>query len=530
MVVVQTPKKPKKKQKIHTCLRQWISPLDHGFKYQNHPIHCNTNEEVLYKFNYGGWLSRLRNAMMNRHFAGDSTLYFTGNGSSKTDETLANIDIDCHGGGSLAGAMEFAEHLRTKPIFGENLYVETSTHNEGAHGYFVVLKGGSKDGEVNVALKVLEQYLKGLAILGDFDITDVEIKGMCPELTWGKEKGHLEGYKSGTLAKLPREALRRGDELRNTTRVPVEQLLELGFALADEAEANGAPWDIVTAIIASYTERTVRRFEGGSGDIPKRWSVNLEKLGKAVKRLRSWAVSGDTGPVTIPIRIAVAEEPETETGVQSAPTKKKRPLGSTEVPFDVNLAGLIKGKLLRFAKNWLPEGTKVGRRLVHAGDVATLIAILAHTKDHPNKDGSTPTAWIKCLWEYLVEEKYTNRPWDHHRFKAARDFLTQQGWLVWHDQNYVIGREIDGEFKKGKAAKWEGTEYLRSIARVEGKVVVSEGVGSLEEKKEEEEHTYGHNNIRLSPDTLDYDYSECFPPLKVPLFAGFVGQKPRLAA
>ena len=206
MVVVPTAKKPKKKQKIHTCLRQWISPLDHGFKYQNHPIHCNTNEEVLYKFNHGGWLSRLTNATMNRHFARDSTLYFTGNGSSKSDETLAMLDIDCHGGGSLSGAMAFADFLRTKPIFGENLYVESSTHGGSAHGYFVVQKGWSKDREVNVALKVLEQYLKGLVILGNFDITDAEVKGMCPELTWGKEKRTPGGVQDRYPGKLPREA------------------------------------------------------------------------------------------------------------------------------------------------------------------------------------------------------------------------------------------------------------------------------------------------------------------------------------
>ena len=528
MIVVKSQKKSKKNQKIHAWLRERLSGIDYGCKYKGHPIHCNTNEEVLSKFNNGGWLSRLTNAMMDRHFIGHSTLYFTGNGSSKSDESLAMLDIDCHGGGSPEGAMSFAEHLRTKPIFGENLYVESSTHGAGAHGFFIVRKGWSKDRDVNAALKVLEQYFKGLAILGDFHITDAEVKGMCPELTWGEEKGHLTAYKSGTLAKLPRETLSRGEELRNTTRVTVEQLLELGFALADEAEAHGAPGDMVTAIRSSYTECLVRRFGSGSSDVPKHWSVDLVKLGQAVNRLRSWAESRNTGPVTIPIGITVVDKPESVAAIQVAPAKKKRSVGSTEVPFDERLAAQIKGRLLRFAKNWLPEGSRIGNRLVHAEDIATLIAILAHTKDHPNKDGSTPTAWIKCLWEYLKEEGYTKRPWEHHRYKAARDFLSRQGWLVWNDPNYVIGREVGGVIQKGQAAKWDATEYLRSIAKVEE--VVVEGEGSLEEERREEEHIYGHNTLRLSPETLEYDYSDCFPPWKSPLFGGFVGQSRRLAA
>src|SRR4051794_5692429 len=68
-----------------------------------------------------------------------------------------------------------------------------------------------------LALKVLEQYLKAIMILGDFDVTDAEVIGTSPEMTWGQERGRLEKYQSGQLAKLPREALYRADELTNTT-------------------------------------------------------------------------------------------------------------------------------------------------------------------------------------------------------------------------------------------------------------------------------------------------------------------------
>ena len=95
------------------------------------------------------------------------------------------IDIDCHERGTVAGALAFAEHLRANPLFGDDLYVESSTNGVGVHGYVVVVKGCAGDRITNVALKVLDLYLKGLSYLGDFDIELVEVKGTCPELTWG---------------------------------------------------------------------------------------------------------------------------------------------------------------------------------------------------------------------------------------------------------------------------------------------------------------------------------------------------------
>ena len=138
------------------------------------------------------------------------------------------IDIDCHARGTQAGAMAFAEHLRANPLFGDDLYVETSTNGVGVHGYIVVVKGCASDRITNVALKVLDLYLKGLSYLGDFDIELVEVKGTCPELTWGRERGRLEKYQSGQLAKLPREALGRTDELMGTSKLHVSRLATIG--------------------------------------------------------------------------------------------------------------------------------------------------------------------------------------------------------------------------------------------------------------------------------------------------------------
>ena len=393
-----------------------------------------------------------------------------------------------------------------------------------------MIKGRSSDQTVNVALKVLEQYLKGIMILGDFDITDVEVKGTCPEMTWGQERGRLEKYQSGQLAKLPREALHRADELMGTTRVHIDRLFGLALALADEAEAAGVPSEIVERIRMTSEQRTVRYLEGRSvnSSAEPLYHVNLEKLKEAVKALREWKATQVSEPATIPVTLPMVPVDAEVQRVRSGVTRKKV-RGSMEAPpVSDEIARLIRGKLLRFVKNWLDSDLQAGKgnRLVHADVVALLIAILAHTKDHPNRDGSTPTAWIKLLWEDLKARGYTVRPWDHHVYKAARDFLSRMGWLIWHDEDYVIGREVNGEYQKGQAAKWEATDYLRSIASVDEEKVEENTQG--EERKEE--HIYGHNTLRFSAQTIVAYLRGEAQHWKTPQFAGYLGQMKSQAA
>ena len=232
-IVVPSPgKKPKKPQKICTWIRERTSPYCFGVKAKaGNPAHCNRNDDIKYHFQClkSGWfgrrLSRLKNKDMADHFAGTKTFYFTSDGRSKTAEVLINIDIDCHKSGTLEGAIAFAEHLKATKF--PNLYFEASTNGKGVHGYVVVLKGNLGDEGLNGALSILDRWLKAELSQGDWDVETVEIKAHCPEFTWGQEKYQLRTYKSGQLAKLPREALTRADELRGTTRVAVDDLRRL---------------------------------------------------------------------------------------------------------------------------------------------------------------------------------------------------------------------------------------------------------------------------------------------------------------
>jgi hypothetical protein len=198
--------------------------VDYGFKYNGHPIHCNTNEQVLDAFDGGKWLSRMTNEKFDDHFSGDKTFYFTGNGSPNFPETLLNIDIDCHKTGTLAGAVAFAEYLRDK-LF-PTLYFEVSTNGNGVHGYIIIEKADLGSTILNELSRRLQQHLRQILSTTNFDVQDVEIKGTCPVFVWGDRKGDLQNYTSGTLAKFPRES-DRFEELRNTTRLSYLELLKL---------------------------------------------------------------------------------------------------------------------------------------------------------------------------------------------------------------------------------------------------------------------------------------------------------------
>jgi len=172
---VSKPRKPPKKTKnILTWLRQRISPYCFGVKTKaGNPAHINKNDDIKYHFQclsmgwHGRRLSRLKNIDLTDHFENKKTYYFTADGRSSVPEVLVNIDIDCHGSGSLAGAIAFAEHL--KATLFPNLYYETSTNGNGVHGYIIVIKGDLGDEGLNSSLSMLDSWLKHELSSGKWD-------------------------------------------------------------------------------------------------------------------------------------------------------------------------------------------------------------------------------------------------------------------------------------------------------------------------------------------------------------------------
>ena len=144
---------------------------------------------------------------------GEETFYFTAAGSSRCNEILVNLDIDCHGSGSERGAFEAAEYL--KATFFPGLYHEPSTNGRGRHGYLILDKFGLNAEGVKDLLKGLERRLNDHLLAKGFDIELFEIKGLPPVLTWGDD-GEVTNYTAGVLAKIPRE-VRRFEEWKKTT-------------------------------------------------------------------------------------------------------------------------------------------------------------------------------------------------------------------------------------------------------------------------------------------------------------------------
>ena len=425
------------------------------------PAHVNKNDDVRYHFQClkSGWfgrrLSRLTNADMSDHFGGTKTFYFTADGRSSTPEVLVNIDIDCHKSGSLAGAIAFAEHLRSAKF--SNLYYEASTNGKGVHGYIVVEKGDLGDEGLNGALVVLDRWLEAELSNGYWDVEVVEIKGHCPEFTWGREKFELKSYKSGQLAKLPRQALARADELRGTTKVTVDELRKLPVPTADESEAS-----------VVHRARKARLDSSFSVPESENWEQEPSVVPEKAKKTKSGSIAGHH-------------------------------FGEEEL-------AKLGGGYLSLAKEFLGDRKLVatGRRVVTEEDVAVFLMILKFFSNNMNADGSLPVARWRGMWGSLFSAGDVGRAWCHHRFATMRNFLTDQGLLSWEEEEFVVGVVDEaGWFMPGRASKWKaGEELMAKLEAVEvGEAGVVVGVGGveavgIEEVKEKEEGggiLYGNN-------------------------------------
>lgn len=214
-----------------------ISAIDFGSKVWDpqrkclRPSHQNTKAEVVASYQRRChdlspiYLDTLRHRDIINHCSGAETWYASGNQSRKADCTLVLIDIDAGKakGGTKEGAEACAAFLKSKY---KNLYLETSTHGLGIHGFVVLYGKKGLDAEVvNELLKRWNQQLR--KDCAGFDIADVEVKMTLPVQKWGSDKYDLQAYTTGQLGKLPREFLDRFEEFQNTTRLHVDELRRL---------------------------------------------------------------------------------------------------------------------------------------------------------------------------------------------------------------------------------------------------------------------------------------------------------------
>lgn len=131
------------------------------------------------------------------------------------------------------------------------------------------------------------------------------------------------------------------------------------------------------------------------------------------------------------------------------------------VSFDIATHDQMR-RLEEFATSCLPTNLVAGRNKVTAHDFAVALAILAWTKDHPNKNGTTPTRRIEALWQVMVEQGVAERSFDCQKWKVIRDELSKLGLIDWRDCGYWFN--VGG---KGRAMCWEITdEFAELLGRI----------------------------------------------------------------
>jgi len=96
------------------------------------------------------------------------------------------------------------------------------------------------------------------------------------------------------------------------------------------------------------------------------------------------------------------------------------------------------------------------RYRVEAHDFAVLCVLLRFFFKNPNADGTLPVRRVETFWNALYACGDVQRPFNHHRFKVLRDFLSENGHVEWVDHRYQCP-EGDNE---GIACKWRLTQHF----------------------------------------------------------------------
>jgi hypothetical protein len=223
-------RKRRRKDPVCSRLRKLISPYSFGWE-EPGGVGRYTNEQLIRCYNKHGFMGGLNNRDYYAHFAGQTTYYFWADGRTRTPETLACVDIDCHSRGNPRSAAAFAGWLAENYL--PDLYHEPSTHGRGRHGYFVLCKPGLGDRDVVGVLGRLDRAIKKLLRLflathPHHEVEGVEIMGTPHLMTWGEGvKPRIDSMRSGKLAKIPRQILDRFDEFNSTTSLTFEDIRDL---------------------------------------------------------------------------------------------------------------------------------------------------------------------------------------------------------------------------------------------------------------------------------------------------------------
>jgi hypothetical protein len=196
------------------------------------------------------------------------------------------------------------------------------------------------------------------------------------------------------------------------------------------------------------TPPVVKYRDGGS--IESITYGSFAKLPRDASRFSEWA---NTTTMTVQELLAlplVEEKPAAEEKVQEREAKQQQ-------------CGSVSGKNIsqdeldlmptweRFFKEARKNKPLHGDRwAVTETDFAQAAVLLRFFTENRNPDGSLPQRRVQELWAALHEAGDFTRPWNHHRWKAIRDWMSEMGWLHWQDHRYQNGTGRGD----GQACKW----------------------------------------------------------------------------
>jgi len=179
----------------------------------------------------------------------------------------------------------------------------------------------------------------------------------------------------------------------------------------------------------------------------------------------------------------VGLEPEPEVVVKRNSTVAEALMNTKKNGF---ISGSVTGKVISeeqlanipkyesLYRQWLQGGDlKAKRWSVTAHDFAVAMVLLRHFHEKPNADKSLPCRRAAELWTGLYEAGDVQRPWNHHRWKAIRDFLSANGHIDWFDARYEWGQNQ----VRGIACKWTITERFALTLEMVGNVTTDKRGG-----------------------------------------------------
>lgn len=405
------------------CPEVWGEQYTDG-KWDKQVRYCNTTKQVLsYKQGTSAqnWLPGITKKLLIQHWLGKKTIFYTSRGyDKKLKEPSRYICVMLDGDvkkkknlGTTQGCKLFFDWLKDNYFPG--LFIEPSTNGKGWHGYYLLDCLGLSNKQVNQHLRTLQKVLRQLA-----------------------------------------QDQQANKEFAKLDRCPAGCFLEM-------IEIKGT--------CPEYTfegKRIVDVTFGQLAKVPRTLPSRLDEFDK----LESLALN----PATI-VGWEYQYCIDTATTAEIEPnqvTKLKLAIGSNNdggrifspEQYEATKTGnyfSIAAQLLGTTK------IKIGRRSATTADMAIFLMLLEHfSTKGKNDNGAMPFARFENTWQALYRAGDVTRPWDHHRYKALRQYLSDRGLINWIDDTYVAPIVVDDvTVKAGRCCEWEASEELLAILNTE---------------------------------------------------------------